>query len=66
MEATAIEARYDAIEVGLARLSLVTQLRETLKAIADLDEAFENDSLDEADYTQQREQLKSELKALWS
>jgi DNA mismatch repair protein MutS len=37
MEATAIEARYDAIEVGLARLSLVTQLRETLKAIADLE-----------------------------
>jgi hypothetical protein len=42
------------------------EMTRLLKAIADIDEAFENGSLDEADYTQQREQLKSELKAIWS
>ncbi len=37
MDATAIEARYDAIEEGLKKLSQMGQLRETLKAIADLE-----------------------------
>lgn len=39
---------------------------QLLQAIADLDEAYEQGQLDEADYTQQREQLKSELKNLWT
>jgi DNA mismatch repair protein MutS len=37
MDAAAIEARYEAVDAGLASLSLVARLRETLKAIADLE-----------------------------
>jgi DNA mismatch repair protein MutS len=37
MDPAEIEARYDAIAEGLGNLSLTSQLRETLKAIADLE-----------------------------
>lgn len=37
-----------------------------LQAIADLDDEFEAGELDEAAYAQEREQLKEELRAIWS
>ena len=53
---------YDEDDGGDVEIDETTQL---IRAIADLDNAHERGELDEADYTSQREKLKSELKTLW-
>ncbi len=51
---------------GTTAVAGYTEKEELLQAIADLDNEFEAGEIDQDEYTQERQQLKEELKAIWS
>lgn len=62
-----VEAAWDEDEAAVeAALADPAEADELLKAIANLDEAFEAGSIDEAAYQAQRAELKRRLAAIWT